>query len=176
MKNNNRHSAARPFYKRTSFWVILAIIIIKLLKVSDDLREFEEYLPSPKRYELQNSDKLYSPYTMKVRDRCDCKTAERESLELHTTPHTEHTNESKSNNTTKSDNIKISHNKEKEHEKSIFRFVLNNSTKKYHTKSCAAERRLTGEKREETQVEALTEAEALLIIEKRGYKRCGLCK
>ncbi|MDE7389411.1 MAG: hypothetical protein K2M82_00470, partial [Lachnospiraceae bacterium] len=147
MKNNNRNSASRPFYKRMSFWVILAIIIIKLLKVSDDLREFEEYLPSPKRHEPQSNDKLYSPYTMKVRDRCNL---ERESLALHT----EHTNESKSNNTTKIDKIKISHNKEKEHEKSIFRFVLNNSTKKYHTKSCAAERRLTGEKREETQVEA----------------------
>ena len=62
-----------------------------------------------------------------------------------------------------------------EKSKSIFHFILNINTKKYHTKECSAAQKLTEEKRQDTDIEAESLEEAERIIESRGYDLCGLC-
>ncbi len=59
--------------------------------------------------------------------------------------------------------------------KSVFHFILNLNTKKYHTKECSAAQKLTGEKRLDTDIEAENLEEAKNIIESQGYDMCGLC-
>lgn len=62
-----------------------------------------------------------------------------------------------------------------ENGKSVFHFILNISTKKYHTKECSAVKKLADEKRSDTDIEADSLKEAKEIIEEQGYELCGLC-
>lgn len=62
-----------------------------------------------------------------------------------------------------------------EKSKSIFHFILNINTKKYHTKECSAASKLSAEKRQDTDIEAETLQEAKGIIEEQGYDLCGIC-
>ena len=59
--------------------------------------------------------------------------------------------------------------------KSKFHFILNKSTKKYHTQECSAARKLSESKREDTEIEAATQEEARQILEQDGYELCGIC-
>ena len=59
--------------------------------------------------------------------------------------------------------------------KSVFHFILNISTKKYHTKECSAVKKLAEEKRLDTDIEAESAKEAKKIIEGQGSSLCGLC-
>ena len=64
---------------------------------------------------------------------------------------------------------------ENEEGKSAFHFILNIATKKYHTKECSAVKKLTEEKRMDTDIEADSLKEAKDIIESQGYGLCGIC-
>ena len=64
---------------------------------------------------------------------------------------------------------------ENEEGKSVFHFILNITTKKYHTKECSAVKKLADEKRLDTDIEANSLKEAKEIIEGQGYALCGLC-
>ena len=59
--------------------------------------------------------------------------------------------------------------------KSVFHFILNIATKKYHTKECSAVKKLAEEKRMDTDIEADSLKDAKEIIEEQGYDLCGLC-
>ncbi len=59
--------------------------------------------------------------------------------------------------------------------KKTFHFILNKSTKKYHTTECSGARKLSESKRTDTDIEAQTEEEARAILEKDGYELCGIC-
>lgn len=62
-----------------------------------------------------------------------------------------------------------------ENGKSMFHFILNITTKKYHTKECSAVKKLAEEKRLDTDIEADSLKEAKEIMESQGYGLCGLC-
>ena len=64
---------------------------------------------------------------------------------------------------------------ENEEGKSVFHFILNVATKKYHTKECSAVKKLAKEKRMDTDIEADSLKEAKDIIESQGYGLCGIC-
>ncbi len=64
---------------------------------------------------------------------------------------------------------------ENEEGKSVFHFILNIATKKYHTKECSAVKKLAEEKRMDTDIEADSLKEAKDIIESQGYGLCGIC-
>ena len=64
---------------------------------------------------------------------------------------------------------------ENEEGKSVFHFILNIATKKYHTKECSAVKKLADEKRMDTDIEADSLKEAKDIIESQGYDLCGIC-
>ncbi len=59
--------------------------------------------------------------------------------------------------------------------KKTFHFILNKSTKKYHTTECSGAKKLSESKRTDTDIEAQTEEEAREILEKEGYELCGIC-
>lgn len=59
--------------------------------------------------------------------------------------------------------------------KSVFHFILNTATKKYHLKECSAVKKLAEDKRMDTDIEADSLKQAKNIIEDQGYALCGLC-
>ena len=62
-----------------------------------------------------------------------------------------------------------------EPEKSGFHFIINLSTKKYHTKECSAVKKLAEDKRMDTDIEADSLEEAEKIMKEQGFELCGLC-
>ena len=64
---------------------------------------------------------------------------------------------------------------QKEPEKSVFHFIINLATKKYHTKECSAVKKLAPGKRMDTDIQADSLSEAESIMKKQGFELCGLC-
>lgn len=64
---------------------------------------------------------------------------------------------------------------QEEPEKSVFHFIINLATKKYHTKECSAVKKLAPDKRMDTDIEADSLNEAESIMKKQGFELCGLC-
>ena len=56
-----------------------------------------------------------------------------------------------------------------------FHFIMNKSTKKYHTEHCTAAAKITESKREETDIEASSVEAAKQILEQQGYSPCTRC-
>ena len=59
--------------------------------------------------------------------------------------------------------------------RSIFHFIVNTATKKYHTRECSAAKKLVDDKRLDTDIEAESLEEAKKLIESQGYEMCGIC-
>ena len=62
-----------------------------------------------------------------------------------------------------------------ESEKTVFHFILNKNTKKYHTGECSAAKKLSESKRADTDIEADSMEEAEEILQQQGYELCGIC-
>ena len=56
-----------------------------------------------------------------------------------------------------------------------FTFILNISTKKYHTHECTAAKKIESENRQDITISAYNLAEAMAQVESSGYDLCGIC-
>ena len=57
----------------------------------------------------------------------------------------------------------------------VFRFIMNKSSKKYHTEKCSAAAKLSESNRETTDIEADSLEQAKQILEEQGYSPCTKC-
>jgi len=133
-------------YTRPWFWLLIVLIVSVIIKAAENAERVEQLLSVG-----DNSEQEYI-------------TASSEDI-----------TEEPEQTVQESDTIETAAEKTADNNVNIFHFIMNKSTKKYHTTQCSAAAKITESKREETDIEANSVEEAKQILEQQGYTPCTRC-
>ena len=156
-----------PIHKKPWFWLLIILIASVAVRITSRTQ--------PKNLFIGNEDEDISS-AFKFEPKTDNFTVKENSDEIEDNNYEENYYEDEvpaqtDENTNSTQKLAT----QNENGKSMFHFILNITTKKYHTKECSAVKKLTEEKRLDTDIEADSLKEAKEIIESQGYGLCGIC-
>lgn len=155
--NKKGRREKKPFYKNPWFWIAVtaAIVLVKkIVSLESDLLELNNELCSNR--EEDKKLKAVREFS-ETEEALESEDNTREQAVLY-----------KEEDTLPSDDKKGYLNS--------FRFIVNKSAKKYHTKFCSGVSRMAENKREYIEVNAESLDQARQSMEDKGYSLCGVCK
>lgn len=151
----------KPFYRKPLFWAAAAgavLLVRKILQSSENVSLLNDKVSAGADVNDNGKLKIKS----EQRDKSAYKLPDNKASFIKEGIVSE-TLEEKSNESEKSKN-------------NIYRFIINDKTKKYHISECAGVSRLTDDRREYMDIEAETETDAYEKMKKLGYVMCGACE
>lgn len=155
--NNKGRIRKKPFYKNLWFWIAVTAVIVLIKKIASLENDLLELNNVPHfNNEEDKPLKTVGEYS------------ETEEAAVSASDIEEQNDRNKSDEIVPSD--------DKESFLNSFRFIINRSAKKYHTKFCSGVSHMAENKREYVEVNAESLEQARQNLEDKGYSLCGVCK